>query len=289
MVWNGLYIDRFTVGSHTCHNQAVVASCCHLSKISLLFWLVLPPHFHGKVGPTLCITQKAKTYLFFFFSFLFFSFSVFSFNFSHIKIPKKKTKNEKRITTSQLDTLKWLIRSPINKASSLRRNSTALSHASSSSFTSYSLSLSLSRIYYSLLIFSSGYHLNLQKRVSFAIFGLGSLWLLAQLLNSDLGFQWTEYWGVSDFGVCAWIGAENATGLVVRPRPRRFRHRVHWGWSLWSIWSGQLIPLLHSKFQFLFFGLIYVAFYNRSVFSICSNIFAWKISQCFISLWLMAF
>ena len=187
MVWNGLYIDRFTVGSHTCHNQAVVASCCHLSKISLLFWLVLPPHFHGKIGPTLCITQKAKTYLFFFLTFLFFSFSVFSFNFSHIKIPKKKTKNEKRITTSQLDTLKWLIRSPINKASSLRRNSTALSHASSSSssssFTSYSLSLSLSLGFITLCWFSH----------------LGIIWIfkngfLLRFLDSVPCDFWLSFW-----------------------------------------------------------------------------------------------
>lgn len=144
-----------------------------ISAKSLLFWLVSHPIFMGKQVPLSALLKRPKL-TFFFFSFS----SVFSFNFSHIKIPKKKTKNEKRITTSQLDTLKWLIRSPINKASSLRRNSTALSHASSSSsssssFTSYSLSLSLGFI--TLLIFSSGYHLNLQKRVSFAIFGLGSL------------------------------------------------------------------------------------------------------------------
>ena len=279
MVWNGLYIDRFTVGSHTCHNQAVVASCCHLSKITSLL-AGLPPHFHGKVGPTLCITQKAKTYLFFFFPFL--QFSVLTSHTSKSQKKKRKTKNE-------LQQVNWThsngwFAHPLIKLllfDITAQLSLTLPHLLLLLLLllTLSLSLSLSRIYYSLLIFSSGYHLNLQKRVSFAIFGLGSLWLLAQLLNSDLGFQWTEYWGVSDFGVCAWIGAENATGLVVRPRPRRFRHRVHWGWSLWSIWSGQLIPLLHSKFQFLFFGLIYVAVYNWSVFSICSNIFAWKLGN----------
>lgn len=132
---------------------------------------------------------------------------------------------------SQLD-LVWLIRSTFKLASLWRKTSFSRFFFF---FLFYFIFFSLSRIYYkSLLLFSSGYYLNLQNPVYFRGF---SFEFCLSFWNFDLGFQWSRCW-VSHFGVCAWIGAQNATGLVVRARPRWFRHRVCSGWSYWSIWSG---------------------------------------------------